>query len=130
MLENMLYDRRSGCLQRMQLLRLKVRAMRSGVWFRSLDRIDRLLVDLTLKVACTIRSSTLAKNILSVVKKLEDSMESRFLRTMKEVGRPVAHKLCLLAQKWGNLNAKEWEADSGFARYFAAIYLNDPRMFG
>jgi hypothetical protein len=110
-------------------MKLKLKAMRSGVWFRALPRIDRVLVDLTIKVAGTVRSSTLAKNILTVVRKLGCLLENKLLRAVRETGLPVARRLSLLAQKWGNAAAKDWLSDGGFARYWAALSLNEPRLF-
>ena len=129
MRKNMLNDAGSGFLERAQLLKLKLKAMRSGVWFRALPRIDRVLVDLTIKVAGTVRSSTLAKNILAIIRKLENSTESRFLRAIREIGFPIARRLCLMAQKWGNVTAKDWGSDLGFAKYLAAMHLNEPKLF-
>jgi hypothetical protein len=130
MLKNRLHDADSGFLKKAQLLKLKLKAMRSGVWFRALPRIDRVLVDLTIKVAGTVRSFTLAKNILTVLRKLENIMESKFSRAIKEIGFPTAHRLCLMAQKWGNANAEKWKSDAGFAKYLAAMSLNEPKLFG
>ena len=125
----MLYNVGSGFLEKAQLLKLKAKAMRAGVWFRVLSRIDRVLVDLTIKVAGTVRSSTLAKNILTVIRKLASVMESRFLRAVKEIGVPLARRLGLIAQKWGNTTAKNWESDEEFVRYLAAMSLNKPKLF-
>ena len=61
----------SDFLSKAQLVKLKLKAMRAGVWYRALPRIDRVLVDLTIKVANTIRSPHLARSILSVAGKLE-----------------------------------------------------------
>ena len=127
--KNMLHDADSGFLERAQLLKLKLKAMRSGVWFRILPRIDRVLIDLTIKVAGNVRSFTLAKNILTVIRKLESIMESRFLRAVKEIGFPTARRLCLVAQKWGNVTAKEWGSDVDFAKYLAAMSFNEPKLF-
>jgi hypothetical protein len=99
------------------------------VWFRVLPRIDRVLFDLTIKVAGNIRSFTLAKNLFSVIRKLESAMESRFQRAVKEVGFPIAHKLGLIAQKWGNDAAINWESDKDFAQYLAAMSFNEPSLF-
>jgi hypothetical protein len=129
MTRNRLHDVDSGFLEKAQLLKLKLKAMRAGVWFRALPRIDRVLVDLTIKVAGTVRSFTLAKNILSVIRKLESIMESRFLQAVREIGFPVARSLALIAQKWGNGTAKDWGSDGGFARYLAAMSLNEPKLF-
>jgi len=120
MRKNMLHDADSGFLGRAHLIKLKLKAMRSGVWFR---------VDLTIKVAGTVRSFTLAKNILAVIRKLESSMESRFLRAVQEIGFPIARRLCLMAQKWGNVTAKDWGSDLGFAKYLAAMSFNEPKLF-
>jgi hypothetical protein len=116
-------------LNRTQLIRLKLKAMRSGVWFRALPRIDRALVDLTIKVASIVRSVTLAKSLLAVVRKLEGIMESRLSRALREVGFPLAQKLSLQAQKWGNRSASQWAGDFGFARYLAITQMNTPRLF-
>jgi hypothetical protein len=112
-------------LDKATLVKLKLKAMRAGVWYRALPRIDRVLVDLTLKVAETIRSPHLARSILSVAGKLESLLESKLQRAVREIGLPIAHKLSLFAQKWGNKAAEKWTFDDGFARYWATIKLND-----
>jgi len=103
--------------------------MRAGVWFRALPRIDRVLIDLTIKVASNIRSFTLAKNILAVIRKLEGFLESSLLRALREVGLPLAQKLSLAAQKWGNPSAESWSSDSSFAFFLAVLHLNDAKTF-
>jgi len=125
----MLHDASSGFLEKAQLRKLKSKAMRAGVWFRALHRIDRVLVDLTIKVAGTVRSFTLAKGILTIVRKLEGVMESKFLRAIREVGFPRAKRLGSIAEEWGNINAGVWEFDLGFAKYLAAMSFNEHRLF-
>ena len=112
-------------LGRATLVKLRLKAMRAGVWFRALPRIDRVLVDLTIKVTDTIRSPHLARSILSVAGKLEGLLESKLQRAVREFGLPIAHKLSMFAQKWGNKTAEKWASDDGFARYWAAIKLNE-----
>jgi hypothetical protein len=114
----------SNFIDRTQLIKLKMKAMRSGVWFRALRRIDRVLIDLTIKVARCVRSSILANCILSITRKLEGLLESRFVRAVREIGFSLAYKLSLFAQKWGNKAAKEWANDFGFVRYLAVMKLN------
>ena len=114
----------SNFIDKTQLIKLKMKAMRAGVWFRALRRIDRVLIDLTIKVTRCIRSSILANSILSITRKLEGLLESRFVRAMREIGFSLAHKLSLFAQKWGNKAAKEWANDFGFVRYLAVMKLN------
>ena len=119
----------SGFLKKALLMKLKLKAMRAGVWFKALPRIDRVLVDLTIRVAGAVRSFTLAQNLLAVVRKLECVMESKFVRAVKEIGFPIARRLGLVAQKWGNRSAKSWECDKDFARYLAAMSFNEPKLF-
>jgi hypothetical protein len=114
----------SNFIDKTQLIKLKMKAMRAGVWFRALRRIDRVLIDLTIKVARCVRSSLLANSILSITRKLEGLLESKFVRAIREIGFSLAHKLSLIAQKWGNKAAREWANDSGFARYLAIVKLN------
>ena len=49
-----------GFFDRAQLVKLMLRALRAGVWFRALRRIDRVLIELTIRVADSVRSVTLA----------------------------------------------------------------------
>jgi len=117
-------------LRRANLLRLKSRALRRGVWFRVLSRIDRVLVDLTVNVVDGVHGFRLAKALWSVVKKLEAALENRVLRAVNEVGYDLAGKLSLLAQKWGNRSAKDWAHDRSFARFLAIVRINDPGASG
>jgi hypothetical protein len=123
-------DNASRFLNRTQLAKLKRKAMRYGVWFRALRRIDRVLIDLTIKVACNVRSVVLAKSILALARKLEGIMESGFSRALREVGFQRAQKLSLVAQKWGHLSANEWSSDPSFAGFLAVLSINEPKTFG
>jgi hypothetical protein len=104
-----------------QLSKLKLKAIRAGVWFKALPRLDRVLVDLTIKVADSIRSSLLAKSIFEVVTKLEHLFEGKFIRLARTVGQKLAEKVSLIAQAWGNLAAKSWSTDHSFAVYLAVM---------
>ena len=125
--EIVMQDNASSFLNKAQLIKLRLKAMRAGVWFRALPRIDRVLVDLTIKVASNIRSFTLAKNILAVTRKLEGFLESSLLRAFREVGLPLAQKLSLVAQKWGNNSAENWASDLSFMNFLAVMHINEPK---
>ena len=111
-------------LNRTQLVKLRMKAIRAGVWFRALPRIDRVLVDLTIKVTENIRSTHLAKSIFAVVDKLEGLLESSVLKTLRLIGHPLAEKISLTAKKLGNTSAKNWAADSSFAFFLAIMHTN------
>src|SRR3990170_5421403 len=109
---------------RAQLIKLKLKAMRTGAWFRSLRKIDRALIDLAIMVTHNnIRSYTLAKNITSVMEKLERISESSLRRIVREVGFPLAQKASSFAQKWGNESASEWRFDLSFANFLAILSI-------
>lgn len=129
MFEIVCRDPAFGSFDRVQLLRLKLRAMRAGVWFTALRRIDRVLIDLTLKVVRSVRSFVLARSILELARKLEGIMEGRLSTVVREVGFPLAQKLGLIAQKWGNASAESWASASPFAHFLAVMHINDPKIF-
>ena len=109
-------------LNRTQLMKLKIKAVRAGVWFRALQRIDRVLVDLTIRVTENVRSSSLARSIFAVVDKLEALLESRILRSFLLIGQPLAEKLSLIGQRLGNDSANLWANDSSFALFLAVVH--------
>jgi uncharacterized membrane-anchored protein YjiN (DUF445 family) len=98
--------------------------MRAGVWFKALPRIDRVLVELTIKVAENIKSSVLAKRLFAVVSKLEGLLESSIFSDLKSFGRLLAEKISSIAEKWGNASAKKWQTDLSFAIFLAMVQLN------
>lgn len=110
---------------RTQLIKFKFKAMRAGIWFKSLPRIDRVLVDLTIQVTESIRSVHLAKCIFTVLGKLEGLMESSISKSLKAVGRPLAEKLSATAQSWGNASAKKWATDSSYALFLAIMHTHN-----
>jgi hypothetical protein len=122
--ENQFGREQSSFLSKTNLLRLKLKAMRAGVWYRALQRIDRALFDLVLKVDITFRSPSLARSILSITRKLDGFLEGRVCRAIREVGFSLALKVSLFAQQWGNKAASEWAGDLSFARYLAVMSLN------
>jgi hypothetical protein len=116
-------------LNKRQLAKLRLKAKRAGVWFRVLPRIDRALVDLTIRVADSVRSITLAKHLLAVTMKLEGLLESRILRAFRDIAPKVAQKLSLMAQEWGNSSAKSWISNVSFLKFLAVMHINDPKTF-
>jgi hypothetical protein len=122
-------QKKTSFINKNQLIKLRLKAKRAGVWFRALPRIDRVLVDLTIRVASSIRSVTLAKNILAVTKKLEGLLESSLLRAFRGIAFQLAQKLSAIAQKWGNTSAKKWASDVSFVNFLAVMHINKPKAF-
>lgn len=115
--------------KRHELVLLRVKALRRGVWFKVLNRMERGLIDSVIKVVDRVRSTLLAKVLTSVVKKLLTAMESKVTRMMREVGQSLAQKISLIAQSWGNKSAKEWITNKGFIQYLAVTVMNTPLLF-
>ena len=119
----------SASLSRSELVRLRVKARRRGVWFRMLSRVERGLIDLSIKVVEKVRSPVLARSLISVIEKLLEAMESEVARLMKTVGRQLAQKLSEIAQGWGNKAARLWATDLGFVQYLAVTQKNLSPIF-
>jgi hypothetical protein len=92
-------------------------AFRRGVWFRVLSRIERGVVDLTLRYVDDIKSTKLAKVLTAILEKLQLATESVVDRLVRTVGVSFAQKVSSIAVSWGNLSASAWAEDPGFARY-------------
>jgi len=116
-------------LERRDLVMLRVKAFRRRVWFKTLSRMERGLVDSVIKVVDKVRSTLLAKVLTSIIKKLLTALESVVTRMMREVGQPLAEKISLIAQLWGNKSAKEWITDRGFIQFLAVTTMNTPSSF-
>jgi hypothetical protein len=110
-------------LTREALAKLKLKALRRGVWFRDLKQSERKLLDLTIKVVERVRSFVLAKLVSRIVDKLCEAMESSIFRLMRTEGRSLAEKLSKIGEAWGNRGAKFWANDGGFIQYLTVSNL-------
>lgn len=116
-------------ISKLELIKIKKKAMRHKVWFKLLDKIDRAVIDLTIGCVEKIRSSKLAEIITKIVNKLKQTLESPIKRLMKQVGLSLAQKLSEIAQAWGNKSASQWIKELSFIRYLTIIYVNTPIIF-
>lgn len=114
----------SNIITRNQLTKLKLKAIRAGVWFKALPRIDRVLIDLTIQVTESIRSTHLAKSVVTVISKLEGLLQSKFEHLAKTIGRLLAERASSIAQHWGNNKAKAWSSDNSFALFLSVMQAN------
>lgn len=65
-----------------ELVKLSKRAMCSGMWFRALHRIDRVLNDVTIKIVCIFRSGKPAQRIITLTKRFDKITASRSVRSL------------------------------------------------
>jgi len=115
---------RSVPLTREALTKLRLKAVRRGVWFRDLKQGERKLLDLTIRVVQRVHSFILAKLVSRIVDKLCEVMESRIFRLMRTEGQTLAEKISIIGQAWGNRAAKFWAKDSGFIQYLTISSLS------
>ncbi len=108
-----------------QLAKLKTKAQRSGKWFTALKRIDRALIDLTIRLASTIRNTRLVKSVLAIASKIGTAVTSLLVRDREEVSFVLARKLAAIAIKLGNSLARNWASDFSFARFLAVMHFNE-----
>ena len=101
------------------LAKLRLRAIRRGVWFRALGDVERKLLDLTIAVVERVHSVRLAKLVSSIVERLLCAVEGRLSRLVRVRGRGLAEKLSRVAVGWGNESAVCWATDLGFIEYLA-----------
>ncbi|MEM3703006.1 MAG: hypothetical protein QXX79_01085 [Candidatus Bathyarchaeia archaeon] len=103
---------------------LKSRALKTGVWFRVLSRLDRALINAVLRVADKMRSPRLVEALVKVREKVEKSVGGVFTQAIFRVGLPLARRIGLLAKSWGNPYAEDWMSDLAFARFLAIMDIN------
>ena len=115
---------------RVELVSVRRSAVRRGVWFRVLSRVERGVVDLTIRCVDRVRSPTLAGVIGRVLAKLADAMRGRVERLMETVGCPLAARLSEFARAWGHRDAWKWACDAGFIRYLTVLRMNNSFYFG
>jgi hypothetical protein len=111
-------------LTREALAKLRLKALRRGVWFRDLKHSERKLLELTIRVVEKVRSFLLAKIVSRIVGKLCEAMESLVIRLMKTEGRSLAEKIASIGEAWGNRAAKSWANDRGFIQYLTVNNLS------
>ena len=119
---------KSVALTREALVKLRLKALRRGVWFRDLKQSERKLLDLTISVVERVRSFLLAKIVSQLIGKLCEAMESRIFRLMRTEGRSLAQKISKIGEAWGNRAAKFWAKDSGFIQYLTISNLQSFKM--
>ena len=103
----------------------KKHALRRGVWFKALTRIERGIMDLTVKYVDNVKSAKLAKVLTAIIEKLQASTESILDKLVRTIGLALTQKISKIAVNWGNRLASMWADDPVFARF---LVINFGRM--
>jgi hypothetical protein len=111
-------------LTRKGLTRIKARALRHRVWFKTLSRAERAIIDLTIKCVERIQSRILTRVISKILDKILKTLKNSFLETADKVGRETVERLCKIAGRWGNKAASGWKHDFCFIRFLGVNIAN------
>ena len=109
---------------------MKKKALRKGVWYRTLDRVERGIVSLTARLIDRVESEMLGVELVKILVKLMKALKSGFVRHMEVFGFGRVFELSRLAFEWGNSVAKGWVHDMGFVGYVSMMDLNQQTGFG
>ena len=101
------------------LISARKKSLRTGNWAKALNRIERGIVDLTIRFVDRISSGHLLKTLMKIISKLENA--SKYMIRAEISGRILAEKMGRIAYLWGNLEAARWKDD---VSYIICLGLN------
>jgi len=107
-------------LTRETLARTKKKALRKRIWFRVLTKLERGILDLTVRCVERVRSPLLERSLTTILSKLSDALEKGYMYVVEKTGRPLAAKISSIAKSWGNESAQDWRRDRALIRYLGA----------
>lgn len=107
------------------LMSVRKRALRRRVWFGVLSKIDRGVVELTIRYVDRVCSSRLALVIGRIVCKILNACRSHFLERVSMVGYDLVEKISKIAVGWGYAEASAWRQDLGFVKYLGVNIVNN-----
>jgi len=116
-------------LTRDYLLGVRLKAIRKGIWYKALDRVERGIIDLTTRIVEKVESSVLGIELVKILSKLTNSMKSEFVKRLKEFGFNRAKEIAHQAMVLGSLKMN-WASDIGFAKYLTVMDMNKNVLFG
>ena len=112
------------------ILELRRKALRKHLWFRLLDPAERAILNLIPRCVDVVKSRELLRIIENMIAKIDEALKSRVQRLKKLIGVPLAGKICLIAERWGNKSVREWAEDESFIQYLTIVKMNDIPIFG
>ena len=103
-----------GLITREVLVGFRTRGLRRRLWYSTLSRMERGLVDLTIRWVDKVRSGLMAETLLRILVKLALALETGMGRVLGR-GRVLAVRASELAVGWGNGSAFYWRFETAFA---------------
>ncbi len=102
-----------GPITRDVLVDMKTRGLRRRLWYSTLSRLERGLVDLTIRWVDKVRSGRMTETLMRILLKLAKALETGIGRVLGR-GRVLAARASELAVGWGNESAFYWRFEQAF----------------
>jgi hypothetical protein len=109
------------------LSEVRMRAIRKGVWYRVLDRLERGILTLASRVVDEVHDTVLGVELVKIIAKIRDATASRFVRHVETFGVSRAREIVAHAKKLAGL---DWLADYKLSRYLAFLDFNQSIGWG
>lgn len=104
------------------LAKLRIKALRNGLWFTSLSYEDRVLAGLVNKNIKIVKNPALATVIARIMGKLLYAMKNAsYLSRIVQLGAPIAREYSAVAHSFGNKDALDWGKDPAFIKYWGTM---------
>ncbi|MEM2953890.1 MAG: hypothetical protein QXM52_05880 [Candidatus Bathyarchaeia archaeon] len=103
------------------LVKIRKEAKNRKVWYRHLSKVERGILDLTIKFVGQPKNPRLIDLLAKIVVKIKASLASPLQKLMGMIGKPLARKLSIIAKSWGNSDAEKWAEDEGFVKYLTVM---------
>ncbi len=117
-------ERKDALLTRQGLATIKTQALRKGIWYETLSKTERAIVDLTMKCVEKVRSPILSRTIIKILSKIAKALENTFLVKANKIGSELAKRLGSIAERWGNKTAPKWKTDKKLIKFLGVTALN------
>ncbi len=96
------------------LIDIRKRAFRRGLWFRTLNTMQRGIFNLTIKYVAEIKSSILCRTLTKIYHSLSQAIQQGYFHRYFKAGIEAAEHLSNVAYAWGNFNAIKWKCEEAF----------------
>ena len=101
---------------------VRLEALRKRTWYRVLDRVERGIFNLTIRLFDSVKSRVLASELAKILAKLRDGVKSAFTRHVEEYGvrqmwRNIEYVKDLgsdLAASWISMEYAIWLASNNY----------------
>ena len=106
-----------------KMIRVIIRkAIRRGLYFRKLSRIERGILELTAKYVPKITSLELGNAIARILAKLVIVLRSKFLASVETLGRQMLTNVLHVAKIWKVMDASSWD-NKKFVTYWGITLI-------